>query len=70
MKPAKTAPAGIAEQAAVSDAPPMPIPPHGGSFVLNEEDNTLTHVPLPVSEREDVEGGVEQPIKSDAEEAR
>ena len=40
MKPAKTAPALIADQAEAPDAPPMPIPPHGGSFVLNEEANT------------------------------
>ncbi|OYU38607.1 MAG: hypothetical protein CFE33_15045 [Pseudorhodobacter sp. PARRP1] len=70
MKPAKTAPALIADQAEVPDAPPMPIPPHGGSFVLNEEANTLVHVPLPVPEPEAVEGGVKTPVKPDPEEAR
>ena len=52
------------------ETPPMPIPPHGGSFVLNEEANTLTHGPLPLPEPDDVEGGVETPVKSDPEESR
>lgn len=56
--------------AADLEALPMPIPPHGGSFVLNEESNTLIHMPLPVPEREVVEGAVESPVKPDAEEAR
>lgn len=61
----------IAAPPAADLAPlPMPIPPHGGSFVLNEEANTLTHVPLPVLEPEAVEGALEQPVKSDPEEAR
>ncbi|WP_054007885.1 hypothetical protein [Cypionkella psychrotolerans] len=51
------------------EAPAMPIPPHGGSFVLNEESNTLTHVPLPVPESDTVEGGVEPPVKANSEEA-
>lgn len=51
------------------DAPAMPIPPHGGSFVLDEEANTLTHVLLPVSKPDAVEGGGEQPPNSDPEEA-
>ena len=68
MKPAKTAPAVIADQADAPAAPPMPIPPHGGSFVLDEGTNTLTHVPPPVSELDAVEGGVESPVKPDAEE--
>lgn len=65
MKKPTAAPASAAPE-----APPMPIPPHGGSFVLNEEANTLTHVPLPVSGPEAVEGTVETPVKSDLEEAR
>lgn len=46
------------------EVPLMPVPPHGGSFVLDEEANTLTHVPLPV------EGAVEHPVKPEPEEAR
>jgi len=58
MKKPITAPA-----ATDLEAPPMPVPPHGGSFVLDELANTLTHVLLPV------EGAVEHPVKPDAEEA-
>lgn len=66
MKSTKTAvPTVVAPE-----APPMPIPPHGGSFVLNATSNTLTHMPLPVAEPEAVEGTVETPVKSDSEEAR
>lgn len=50
------------------EAPPMPIPPHGGSFVLNEESNTLVHVSLPVPEPEAVEATVENPVKLDVKE--
>ncbi|WP_054006441.1 hypothetical protein [Cypionkella psychrotolerans] len=64
MKSPKTA-----TQVAALEAPAMPIPPHGGSFVLNEEANTLTHVPLPVAEPDTVEEGVKPPIKLDSEEA-
>lgn len=70
MKSSKPA----APTVAAAEAPPMPIPPHGGSFVLNEEANSLTHVPLPVPEPEAVEGAVEgiveAPVKSDPEEIR
>ncbi len=62
-------PAAVAD-AAAPIVPPPPVPPHGGSFVLNEEANTLTHVPLPVPVPDAVEGGVETPVKSDPEEAR
>ena len=59
-----------APAAAEREAPPMPIPPHGGSFLLNEDANTLTHVRLQVLAPDTLEGSIEPPVKSDPEEAR
>ena len=58
-----------APAAADLEAPSMPIPPHGGSWIFDEATNELTRAPLPAPDvTEAIAGAVESPVKPDVKE--